>query len=209
MEAPPNQISLSAVLEDQDQAALYEASPPTNRSRLLAVSAPGAPEWLNVTPSPGLDLRLSPDEAQVLIKWWQGLPLFGDGATCPLCGPQVPLDKLGHHANTCKRGLLVCHRHNILRGVIDEFFRRALLSPELEKVSGADHSHSQTCPADIHVSSWSFGKPDASDITVVNLLNPSLRAQLWVTQQQRRNFSRCLRMAQSAGNLDGSALPWM
>ena len=151
MESPPKQASLSAVLEDLDQAALWEASPPTTRSRLLAVTAPGASDWLKVTPSPGLGLRLSPDEAQVLIKWRLGLPLFEDGATCPLCGPQEPLDKLGHHATTCKRGPHVCRHHNVLRGVLFEFFSRALLSPELEKGSGMDHSHSQTCPADILV----------------------------------------------------------
>ena len=48
MESPPKQASLSAVLEDLDQAALWEASPPTTRLRLLAVTAPGAPDWLKV-----------------------------------------------------------------------------------------------------------------------------------------------------------------
>ena len=156
MESPPKQASLSAVLEDLDQAALWEASPPTTRSKPFTVTAPGAPDWLKVTPSPSLGLRLSPDEAQVLIKWWLGLPLFEDGATCPLCGPQEPLDKLGHHATTCKRGPHVCCHHNVLRGVIFEFICQALLSPELEKGTGMDHSHSQTCPADILVPSWSM-----------------------------------------------------
>ena len=54
------------------------------------------------------------------------------------------------------------------------FFCRALLFPEFEKGSGMDHSHSQTCPADILVPSSSIGKPAACDITVVNPLNPSL-----------------------------------
>ena len=138
------------------------------------MTAPGASDWLKVTPSPGLGLRLSPDEAQVLIKWWLGLPLFEDGATCPLCGPQEPLDKLGHHVTTCKRGPHVCCRHNALRGVLFEFFSRALLSPELEKGSGMDHLHSQTRPTDILVPSWSIGKSAACDVTVVNPLNPSL-----------------------------------
>ena len=87
----------------------------------------------------------------------EGLPLFEDGATCPLCGPQEPLDKLGHHATTCKRGPHVCRRHSVLRDVLFELFSRALLSPELEKGSGMDHSHSQTRPADILVPSWSIG----------------------------------------------------
>ena len=55
-----------------------------------------------------------------------------------------------------------------------EFFSRALLSPELEKGSGIDHSHSQTRPADILVPSWPIGKSAACDVTVVNPLNPSL-----------------------------------
>ena len=62
----------------------------------------------------------------------------------------------------------------ILQGVIFEFFSRALLSPELEKESGMDHLHSQTCPADIQVPPWSIGKSAACDVTVVNPLNPSL-----------------------------------
>ena len=114
METPPKQASSSAVLEDLDQAALWDASPPTTRSKRLAETAPGTSDWLKVTPSPGLGLRLSPDEAQVLFNWWLGLPLFQDSATCPLCGPQEPLDKLGHHATTCKRGPHVCCHHNVL-----------------------------------------------------------------------------------------------
>ena len=69
---------------------------------------------------------------------------------------------------------MFCCHCNILGGVIFGFFRRALLSPELEKGSGVDHSHSQTRPADILVPLWSFGKPAACDVTVVNLLNLSL-----------------------------------
>ena len=138
-----------------------------------------SPDWLKVTPSPGLGLWLSTDEAQVLFKWLLGLPLFEDGATCPLCGPQEPLDKLGHHATTCKRGPHVCchHNQNVLWGIIFEFFSQALLSPELEKGSGMDHSHSQSHPADILVPLWSIGKPKLD----------SGRSELncmWVTRQR-------------------------
>ena len=102
------------------------------------MSAPGALDWLKVIPSPGLGLQLSTDEAQVLIKWWLDLPLFVDGAE-PLAlyvpEAQEPLDKLGHHATTCKRGPHVWCHHNIQRDVVFELFHHALLSPELEKGS--------------------------------------------------------------------------
>lgn len=65
--------------------------------------------------------------------------------------------------------LLVYSIHVILLSY--EFFCHALLSPELEKGSRMDQSHSQTRLADIVVPSWSMGEAAACDVTFVHLLN--------------------------------------
>ena len=115
-----------------------------------------------------LSWLLIKNKTQVLIKWWLGLPLFEDGA---ICGPQETLEKLGHHATTCKQGP---RRNNTLWDTRFNFLRCTLLSPELEKGSSLDHLLSQTCPADILIPSWSMGKAAACDVTVVHPFNLSM-----------------------------------
>ena len=72
------------------------------KARLQAISAPQAHAWLKVQPSPKLGLALMPDEAQVILKWWLGLPLTPEGTPCPLCHHNM--DAWGHHMLTCRSG---------------------------------------------------------------------------------------------------------
>ena len=61
---------------------------------------------------------------------------------CPYC-PNHQLDRLGHHAMTCKWGGDVVVRHNALRDVVAQFCHRARLGGQLEVShgSGSDSSH--------------------------------------------------------------------
>ena len=88
-----------------------------DKARLLSVSSPHASAWLSVVPSPGLGLSLDPNEHQMAIKWWLGLNTSPGSPPCALC-PEHPLDPLGHHAVTCKRGGDAISRHNKLRDVV-------------------------------------------------------------------------------------------
>jgi hypothetical protein len=164
-----SQKSLSAAIDKRALSELIDSAPSMGeRARLLAISDPRTADWLLATPSPGLGLRLEPNEVQVLIKLRLGLPLGISGTCCSYC-PDRELDMFGHHALTCRRGPDVIHRHNELRDAINALLNRALLNPRLEQGSGLG---SQTRPADILVPVWSLGKPAALDVTVVHPLNP-------------------------------------
>ena len=68
--SPIHQRVLSKKLEDHQFSMLLETSSPADKARLLSESAPHAASWLLVTPSPGLDLHLDPNELQISIQWW-------------------------------------------------------------------------------------------------------------------------------------------
>ncbi|KAL5492004.1 hypothetical protein EMCRGX_G017390 [Ephydatia muelleri] len=170
--SPVHQRVLSKKLEDHQFSLLLEASSPADKAWLLSVSAPHAASWLLVTPSPGLDLHLDPNELQISIQWWLGIDT-ARGSSCSLC-PGLALDRLGNHATTCKRGGDVVTRHNHLRNVIVEFCHRAHLGVRVESGSGITPDLSRTRPADVLVLNWERGKHAALDITVTSPLIPSI-----------------------------------
>ena len=85
-------------MKDHQFSILLEASLPADKARLLSVSAPHAASWLLVTPSPGLDLHLDPNEMQIAFQWWLGMDT-ARGSSYSLC-PGTALDHLGNHATT-------------------------------------------------------------------------------------------------------------
>ena len=97
--SPIHQRVLSKKLEDYQFTLLLEASSPADKARLLSVSALHAASWLLVTPSPGLDLHLDPNELQISIQWWLRIDT-ARGSSCSLC-PGLALEHLGNHATTC------------------------------------------------------------------------------------------------------------
>ena len=70
---PPQHV-LSSHIEEADFSSLFSDATTVTKARLQAISAPQAHAWLKVQPSPKLGLALMPDEAQVILKWWLGLP---------------------------------------------------------------------------------------------------------------------------------------
>ena len=170
--SPVHQRVLSKKLEDHQFSLLLESSSPAEKARLLSVSAPHAASRLLVTPSPGLDLHLDPNELQISIQWWLGIDT-ARGSSCLLC-PGLALDRLGNHATTCKRGGDVVTRHNHLHNVIVEFCHRAHLGVRVESGSGITPDLSRTRPAAVLVLNWERGKHAALDITVTSPLIPSI-----------------------------------
>ena len=106
--------------------------------------------------------------AQVILKWWLGLPLTLEGTPCLLCHHNM--DAWGHHMLTCHSGGDVITRHNQLRDCIADFCHKACLSSQIEKESGF-LPKDQSRPADILVPNWSLSCPAAFDIKVINPLN--------------------------------------
>ena len=148
LDVPPHQHALSSLIEEADFNSLFSDATTVTKARLQAISAPQAHAWLKVQPSPKLGLALMPDEAQVILKWWLGLPLTPEGTPCPLCHHNM--DAWGHHMLTCRSGGDVITRHNQLRDCIADFCHKACLSPQIEKGSG-NLPKDQSRPADILV----------------------------------------------------------
>ena len=92
LDAPPRQHTLPSHIEEADFNSLFSDATTVTKDRLQAISAPQAHAWLKVQPSPKLGLALIPDEAQVIFKWWLGLPLTPDGTPCPLCHHNIDLN---------------------------------------------------------------------------------------------------------------------
>ena len=86
--------------------------------------------WCRTIIIPKLGLALMPDEAQVILKWWLGLPLTPDGTPCLLCHHNM--DAWEHHMLTCRSGGDMITRHNQLRDCIADFCNKACLSPQIE-----------------------------------------------------------------------------
>ena len=164
--SPCRQHTLSAALENIQFNSLLSQSSVAYKARLLSISSPHASAWLSVVPSPA-------NEHQMAIKWWLGLNTSPGSPPCALC-PEHPLDPLGHHAITCKRGGDAVSRHNKLRDVVLQTCHHACISAKAEAGSGLGHELRNTRPADILASNWLCGKPAAFDLTVVSPLNPTL-----------------------------------
>ena len=133
------------------------------------MSAPHAASRLLVTPSPGLDLHLDPNELQISIQWWLGIDT-ARGSSCSLFPGLALVNRLGNHATTCKWGGSVVTRHNHLRNVIVEFCHRAHLGVRVESGSGITPDLSRIQPVDVLVLNWERGKHTALDITVTSPL---------------------------------------
>ena len=88
-DASHHQHKLSSAIEKAGFFSLLDGASTVDKARLLAISAPQAHAWLRAQPSPKLGLDLLPNEVQVLVKWWLGLPLSTDVDACPHCS-QAP-----------------------------------------------------------------------------------------------------------------------
>ena len=126
------------------------------------------------------------------------------GFQCSLCYDHS-LDPLGHHATTCKRGGDVVIRHNNIRDILTESFRRAGISVKCEDGSGLSHDNIRTRPADILVPNW-FCSRSALDLTVISPLNSNVIAE-GGQQLHLLKSESTLKMIQSAKSLDGSGCP--
>ena len=168
-DASHHQHKLSSAIEKAGFLSLLDGASTVDKARLLAISAPQAHAWLRAQPSPKLGLDLLPNEIQVLVKWWLGLPLSTDADACPHCSQA--LDIHGHHALICRSGGDVVTRHNRLRDCFADFCCKACLAPEIERGNGLTSTKDRTRPADVLVPNWSLSRSAAFDLKVINPLN--------------------------------------
>ena len=102
------------------------------------------------------------------------------GSQCSLCYDHS-LDPLGHHATTCKTVGDVVIRHNNIRDMLAESFRRAGISVQCEAGGGLSHDNCCTRPTDIFVPNWFCSRPAALDLTVISPLNSNVIAEAGFT----------------------------
>ena len=171
LNSPPQQKSLSQMLDSFAFHSLLSSASPVNKARMLSVSSPHASSWITAIPSTRLKMHLESAEFQMAIRWWLGLKT-SDASPCPFC-PDLILDPLGHHATSCRHGGDVVIRHNHLRDIVADFCRQAHLSVRVEAGYGLSSDHSNTRPADVLVQGWDRGSPAALDITVTSPLTPA------------------------------------
>ena len=98
----PTSMHYPLTLKKLTSIPFFSDATTVTKARLQAISVPQAHAWLKVQLSPKLGLALMPDEAQVILKWWLGLPLTPEGTPCPLCHHNR--DAWGHHMLTCRSG---------------------------------------------------------------------------------------------------------
>ena len=173
------QKKLSSNIEDVQFKCLLNKSSLADKARLLSVSAQHSSSWLSMIPTPGQCLHLDPEECHIAIKWWLGMDTSA-GSQCSLCYDHS-LDPLGHHATTCKRGGDVVIRHNNIRNILAESFRRAGINVQCEAGSGLSHDNRHTRPADILVPNWFCSRPAALDLIVISPLNSNVIAEAGFT----------------------------
>ena len=200
----PQQHHLSGKMEDNSFQNLLINSTVCTRARLRAVSATNANAWLRAIPSIHNDLALEPQEVQVLLKWWLGLPISTADSKCPLCSSA--LDPDCHHALTCRSGGDIIARHNKLRDCFANLCSKACLSPQLEKGPGLDFSR----PADVLVPNWSLSNPAAFDLKVIHPLNTDLILEASLTSGNSAEFGEIgkhTKNDQMCGRLGWTCIP--
>ena len=196
LSSPPSQHALSRKLDSHLFHSIMMTSSPANKARLLSSSAAHASSWLSVVPSVGLGLHLDSSEFHTAVKWWLGMNSTAR-ASCPFC-PDTALDPLGHHAVSCRHGGDVVIRHNRLRNIIADFWRRAHLSVRIEVGRGLLGTHNYTRPADVLVDGWdraAFDVTVTSPLTPVTLneasINEGVAALAAETRKHAANDARC------------------
>ena len=127
------QKHLSSLIESVQFKKLNDMLDTANKARLESVSAPHASLWLDMKPTRNPHNLLDPITYQTAMKLHLGVPLALPNEKCKYCNH--PLDTLGHHALTCKKGGYVNTRHNTIRNTILAFTRQARITAYKEKGS--------------------------------------------------------------------------
>ena len=148
------------------------------RARFQFPHAPNAGAWLTTPPFSALGLHLEMEEFQSCVKYRLGFPIYDAHSNCPYCKNGV-IDIYGEHSLTCGGRRDNIHRHDRLRDKVFSSCVSANLSPLLEKKNLSCNNQSRT--ADVFLPSWTQGKPEALDVTVVSSLQSTIIANAAVT----------------------------
>ena len=178
IEVPIRQHSLSVSIDEAVYDHLISTAPDTrSRALVLSSSLPHAGDWLNVIPSAALDLRIHHQEFRYSLKYWLGVPLYGNTYQCPECGRNA--DTMGDHQVGCGGIGDRIARHNNIRDVLFNAAQSADLGPRKEALGVVPNSSAR--PADILLHNWCGGRQAALDVTVISSLQQLTVSEAAVT----------------------------
>ena len=122
--------------------------------------APHAQEFLLAIPIDGLGQHMSPIEYRTILKYRLMIPIFPVDEICPVCH-KACLDSFGEHAVHCRELPGFKYRHDLVRDVLFDIFRRAGISVKKEApvnfLTDPMEGRSTLRPADILVFGWIGG----------------------------------------------------
>ena len=202
IEVPIRQHSLSVSIDEAVYDHLISTAPDTrSRALILSSSLPHAGDWLNVIPSAALGLRIHHQEFRYSLKYWLGVPLYGNTYQCPECGRNA--DTMGDHQVGCGGNGDRIARHNNIRDVLYNAAQSAALVPRKEALGVVPNSSAR--PADILLHNWCGGRQAALDVTVISSLQQLTVSEAAVTPGYalevgtRRKFAANLPSCRAAG----------
>ncbi|KAK2447748.1 hypothetical protein QL285_007077 [Trifolium repens] len=116
---------------------------------------------------------MSPVEYRTILKYRLMIPLFPADEVCPVCR-KACLDRFGEHAVHCRELPGFKYRHDFVRDVLFDVFKRAGISVKKEApvnfLTDPLEGRSTLRPADISVYGWVGGKHACVDLTEVSPL---------------------------------------
>ena len=177
--ATQREVSLQIDLNNHQLLAttISELGSTRDIARLASLGLPNAGAWLNVVPSPALNLHLRPSEFLVSVKYRLGMDIFPTAGKCTACPLQS--DTKGDHAISCGYEGERIARHDHLRNALYNTCSQACLGPSREVRDLVAGSGAR--PADLFLPYWTGGMDTALDITVVNPLQAGMVEQAAVT----------------------------
>jgi len=121
----------------------------------------------------GLGQHMSPVEYRTILRYRLMIPLFSIDEVCPVCR-KACLDTFGEHVVHCKELPDFKYRHDFVRDVLFDIFKRAGISVKKEApvnfLTDPLDRRSTLRPADIMVYRWVGGKHARVDLTGVSPL---------------------------------------
>ena len=152
------------VAQTKLKGLIESTSSPVSRSRLLAVSAPGAGAWLNAVPIPSLGLKLDNESLRISVALRLGAKL-NLPYSC-ICGATV--DDSATHGLDCRRAIGKHSRHAAVNDILQRALNAAGVPSHLEPV-GLSRDDGKR-PDGATLVPWKQGRCLVWDFTCVNTI---------------------------------------
>jgi len=147
--------------------------PTRQKSIFGCLQATHAQDFLLAIPIDGLCQHMSPVEYRTILRYRLMIPLFPIDEVCPVCR-KACLDIFGEHAVHCKELPGFKYKHDFVRDVLFDIFKRAEISVKKEApvnfLTDPLDRRSTLRHADVMVYGWVSGKHACVDLTGVSPL---------------------------------------